>query len=60
MFTVKKLDKKRGQWFTVSLINEKGSFRGTAKFETETEAQKYLEGYKKRIRNPGELKVFAE
>jgi hypothetical protein len=60
MFTVKKLDKKRGQWFTVNLINEKGSFRGAAKFETETETQKYLEDYKKRIRNPGELKVFAE
>lgn len=60
MFIVKKLDKKRGRWFTVSLINEKGSFRGAAKFETEAEAQKYLEEYKKRVRNPGEFKVFAE
>lgn len=44
----------------MSLINEKGSFRGTAKFETEVEAQKYLEDYKKRIKKPVELKVFAE
>jgi hypothetical protein len=51
---------KSGQWFAVSLINEKGSFRGAAKFETESEAQKYLEDYKERIRRPVELKVFAE
>ncbi len=44
----------------MSLINEKGSFREPAKFETEAEAQKYLEDYKKRVRNPGELKVFVE
>jgi hypothetical protein len=60
MFTVKKFEKKSGQWFAVSLINEKGSFRGAAKFETESEAQKYLEDYKERIRRPVELKVFAE
>jgi hypothetical protein len=60
MFTVKKLNKKSGQWFTVSLINEKGSFRGAAKFETDAEAQKYLEDYKKRVKKPVELKVFAE
>ncbi len=60
MYTVKKLNKKSGQWLAVSLINEKGSFRGAAKFETEAEAEKYLEEYKKRIRNPGELKVFVE
>ncbi len=60
MYTVKKLNKKSRQWLAVSLINEKGSFRGAAKFKTEVEAEEYLEEYKKRIRNPGELKVFVE
>jgi len=56
---IKKLDKKSGQWFTVSLINEKGSFRGAAKFERGQRLKSILMIIS-RVRNPGELKVFAE
>jgi proline dehydrogenase len=51
---------KNGIWTTVSLIDEHGSFRGEAKFETREEAEKYLKDYKKKIKREQEVKVFEE
>lgn len=59
MFSVKKLG-KNGIWGTVSLIDENGSFRGEAKFETREEAEEYLIVYKQRMKKPVEVKVFAD
>lgn len=59
MFSVKKLG-KNGMWGTVSLIDENGSFRGEAKFETKKEADSYLIVYKQRMKKPVEVKVFDE
>lgn len=50
MFVVKRLG-KNGMWSTVSLIDENGSFRGEAKFETRKEADEYLTEYLKRMKN---------
>ena len=70
MFAVKKLN-RNGRWDTVSLVDEKGSFRGLAVFESKNEAQKYLEEYMIRMdrrsmvcsrratKSPQELKVFT-
>ena len=70
MFAVKKLN-RNGRWDTVSLVDEKGSFRGLAVFESKNEAQKYLEEYMKRMdrrsmvgsrrgtKSSQELKVFT-
>jgi hypothetical protein len=59
MFSVKKMG-KNGTWGTVSLIDENGSFRGEAKFETKAEAEHYMQAYKKRMKKPVEVKVFDE
>ena len=58
-FVVKKLS-QNSRWETISLIDENGSFRGSAVFETRDEAQKYLEEYKRRMKSPQELKVFCD
>lgn len=57
MFFVKKLG-RNGMWGTVSLIDEQGSFRGEAKFETVEEAKRYMEQYKLRMKREMEIKVF--
>jgi hypothetical protein len=59
MFVVKKLG-KNGSWNAISLIDENGSFRGEARFESKKEAQRYLEEYKNKIRSQQELKIFTE
>ena len=67
MFVVKRLG-RNGMWNAVSLIDENGSFRGEAKFETQDQADDYLEVYmsrmKERLRassNPEpQVKVFEE
>lgn len=59
MFVVKRLG-KNGMWSAVSLIDENGSFRGEAKFETKKEAQEYMIRYLQRMKNPQEVKVFSE
>jgi hypothetical protein len=59
MFVVKKLG-KNGSWNAISLIDENGSFRGEARFESKKEAQRYLEEYKNKIRSQQELKIFSE
>jgi hypothetical protein len=59
MFIVKRLG-KNGMWNAVSLIDENGSFRGEAKFETKKEAEEYMARYLKRMKNPQEVKVFNE
>jgi hypothetical protein len=59
MFIVKKLG-KNGSWNAISLIDENGSFRGEARFQSKKEALKYLQEYNKRMKNPQELKVFSE
>jgi hypothetical protein len=59
MFSVKKLG-KNGMWGTVSLIDENGSFRGEAKFETKEDAEKYLAKFKNRMKKPVDLKVFND
>ena len=67
MFVVKRLG-RNGMWNAVSLIDENGSFRGEAKFETREQAEDYLEVYmgrmKERLRassNPApQVKVFDE
>lgn len=51
---------KNGMWSAVSLIDENGSFRGEAKFETKKEAQEYMTRYLERMKNPQEVKVFSE
>lgn len=59
MFIVKKLG-KNGSWNAISLIDKNGSFRGEARFETKREAQKYLEEYKNKMKNPQDLKIFSD
>jgi hypothetical protein len=49
MFVVKRLG-RNGMWNAVSLIDENGSFRGEAKFETQKEAEDYLEVYMQRMK----------
>jgi hypothetical protein len=58
-FVVKRMSKS-GVWNAVSLIDENGSFRGEARFATREEAQRYMEEYKKRMKTPQEVKIFAE
>jgi hypothetical protein len=48
LFIVKKLNKS-GNWDTISLYDENGSFRGEARFETKKEAEAYLKLYKEKI-----------
>ena len=45
-------------WSAVSLIDQNGSFRGEAKFETRKEAEEYLADYLKRMKT--RLKVTPE
>lgn len=67
MFVVKRLG-KNGMWSAVSLIDENGSFRGEAKFETREEAEQYMADYIERMKNRqrtgpngyGGVKVFDE
>jgi hypothetical protein len=59
MYVVKRLG-KNGSWNTITLIDKNGSFRGEARFESEKEAIDYLRQYKKKMKNPQELKVFSE
>ena len=59
MFVVKKLG-KNGSWNAISLIDENGSFRGEARFESKKEAQRYLEEYRNKIRSQQELKIFSD
>lgn len=59
MFSVKKLG-KNGMWGTVSLIDQNGSFRGEAKFETRKEAEEYMKIYVQRMKKPVEVKVFND
>ena len=59
MFVVKKLG-KNGSWNAISLIDENGSFRGEARFESKKEAQRYLDEYKNKIRSQQELRIFSE
>jgi hypothetical protein len=59
LFSVKKLG-KNGMWGTVSLIDENGSFRGEAKFETKKEAEEYLKKFRGRMKKPVELMVVDE
>ena len=67
MFVVKRLG-RNGMWNAVSLIDENGSFRGEAKFDSREQAEDYLEVYmgrmKERLRsssNPEpQVKVFDE
>ncbi|HEX7033824.1 MAG TPA: hypothetical protein VF172_12570 [Nitrososphaera sp.] len=67
MFVVKRLG-KNGVWSAVSLIDENGSFRGEAKFETRKEAEQYMADYIGRMKSRqrtgtggyGEIKVFDE
>ena len=59
MFVVKRLG-KNGMWSAVSLIDQNGSFRGEAKFETRKEAGEYMAEYLKRMKNPQQVKVFNE
>lgn len=65
MYVVKRLG-KNGMWSAVSLIDQNGSFRGEAKFETREEAVEYLAEYLQRMKTRlrvspegyGEVKVF--
>lgn len=67
MFVVKRLG-RNGMWNAVSLIDENGSFRGEAKFETKEQADDYLLIYVARmkerlkgVQNGGlQVKVFDE
>ena len=59
MFVVKKLS-KNGVWNVVSLIDQNGSFRGEARFDSERDALNYLLAYKQRTKNRESLKVFSE
>ncbi|HEU0046841.1 MAG: hypothetical protein AUJ08_03460 [Thaumarchaeota archaeon 13_1_40CM_3_50_5] len=67
MFVVKRLG-RNGMWSAVSLIDQNGSFRGEAKFETREEAAEYMGDYLKRMKSRqrvspegyGEVKVFDE
>lgn len=59
MFVVKKLS-KNGIWNVVSLIDQNGSFRGEAKFDSKQDALNYLLTYKQRTKSRENLKVFDE
>jgi len=67
VYVVKKLG-KNGMWNAVSLIDENGSFRGEARFETRKQAVEYLARYISRLKNPAAatidgkpaIKVFRE
>lgn len=59
MFVVKKMG-KNGIWSAISFIDEKGSFRGEARFDTEREAESYLNQYLKKIKKHQDLRVFEE
>ncbi len=66
MFVVKRLG-RNGMWNAVSLIDENGSFRGEAKFETKAEADEYLAVYMRRMEirmgsssEPPQVKVFDD
>lgn len=67
MFVVKRLG-RNGMWNAVSLIDENGSFRGEAKFESKDEADEYMRIYVRRMQDrlkPGangglQVKVFDE
>jgi len=59
MYVVKRLG-KNGMWSAVSLIDQNGSFRGEAKFETRKEAGEYMAEYLKRMKRPQQVKVFNE
>jgi hypothetical protein len=48
MFIVKRLG-RNGMWNAVSLIDENGSFRGEAKFESKQDAENYLAVYLERM-----------
>jgi hypothetical protein len=48
LFIVKKLNKS-GNWDSISLIDENGSFRGEARFESKSDAEAYLKLYKERM-----------
>ncbi len=50
MFIVKRLG-RNGMWNAVSLIDENGSFRGEAKFDTREQAEDYLLIYLKRMKS---------
>ncbi|HEY7570906.1 MAG TPA: hypothetical protein VH796_06020 [Nitrososphaeraceae archaeon] len=51
---------KNGIWSAISFIDENGSFRGEARFDTEHEARTYLMKYTKKIKKHLDLKVFEE
>ncbi|MGA9841309.1 MAG: hypothetical protein WBQ25_03245 [Nitrososphaeraceae archaeon] len=51
---------KNGIWSAVSFIDENGSFRGEARFDTEREAKSYLNHYIKKIKKHQDLRVFEE
>ena len=59
MFVVKKMG-KNGIWSAISFIDENGSFRGEARFDTEHEARSYLIKYTKKIKKHADLRVFEE
>ncbi len=66
MFVVKRLG-RNGMWNAVSLIDENGSFRGEAKFETKGEADEYLAVYMRRMEirlgsssEPPQVRVFDD
>ncbi|HEV8406166.1 MAG TPA: hypothetical protein VGQ13_09730 [Nitrososphaera sp.] len=67
MFVVKRLG-KNGMWSAVSLIDQNGSFRGEAKFETREEALEYMAEYLRRMKSRqraspegyGDVKVFDD
>jgi hypothetical protein len=60
MFIVKKLS-KNGVWNAISLIDQNGSFRGEARFDSKEEALDYLLEYKRRMKHQQQdLKVFSE
>jgi len=60
MFIVKKLS-KNDVWNAISFIDQNGSFRGEAKFDSKKEALDYLLEYKRRMKNQQQdLKVFSE
>jgi hypothetical protein len=49
MFVVKRLG-RNGMWNAVSLIDENGSFRGEAKFDTREQAEDYMLIYLQRMK----------
>jgi hypothetical protein len=59
MFVVKKLS-KNGVWNVVSHIDQNGSFRGEAKFDSKQDALDYLLAYKQRTKTRENVKVFSE